>query len=76
MIFIISNELLSYRQSDEYRKLFTFASTAMVVLMMIVVDELLDEFDGEYDYDQYFHESEIWILEKSIGLTLEKYFTF
>jgi hypothetical protein len=34
----------------------------MVVLMMTVVDELLDEFDGEYDYVQYFHGSEIPIL--------------
>jgi hypothetical protein len=39
-------------------KVFTFASKAMVVLMA-VVDELLDVFDVEYGYVQYFHESEI-----------------
>jgi hypothetical protein len=59
MIFVISNKELSYRQSDEYRELFTFALMAMVVLMTTVVDELLDVFDEEYGYVPYFHESKI-----------------
>jgi len=45
-------------------KVFTFASTAMVVLMA-VVDELLDVFDVEYGCVQYFHESEITNLKNA-----------